>query len=70
MMIRCATARWKLPTKASAYADRQWLFLIRIFPLILVDTAAITVTNDQFFAGTQSMFMLLEPVIGTLYTSL
>jgi hypothetical protein len=28
MMIICASARWKLPTKASASADKQWLFLI------------------------------------------
>ncbi|KAF1836165.1 hypothetical protein BDW02DRAFT_494421 [Decorospora gaudefroyi] len=29
-MICCATARWKLPTKASAGADKQWLFLISL----------------------------------------
>ena len=31
MMIICASARWKLPTKASACADKIWLFLIIFF---------------------------------------
>ena len=41
MMICCATARWKLPTKTSVYADKQWLFLILQPPALTFSLALI-----------------------------